>query len=219
MLPIFPFRLRCYSVRLGGVFASSLITQTKWACSFNSFISMGTVPYDGDVEVVLTEGFPASMEELSAPQISFAPGVQVGLIRSVQLLAVVLGVWLDLQGVLSHQQTKRHGGWRGNPVDEFGFHFAFFVFKKRSVTLERIWESPWTTGLMCSVTLCDAGAIISSFLYQICFSLGKVANDNVFFRLFLAFFIFRNATCRWSFAAKSERRGASRTHRCLATNE
>lgn len=71
------------------------------ACSFNSFNSMVTVPYDGYVEVVLTEGFPASMEELSAPQISLSPGVQVGLVRS--FLTVLLGVWLDLQGVLSHQ--------------------------------------------------------------------------------------------------------------------
>lgn len=99
------------------------------------------------------------------------------------------------------------------------FSFCFFVFKKRSVTLERIWESPWATELMGSVTLCDAGTIISSFLYRICFSLGKIANDNLFFRLFLVFFIFRNATCPWSFAAKSERRGETQIHRWLATNE
>ncbi len=84
-----------------------------------------TVPYDGDVEVVLRQALPGSMEKLSAPQISLALGVQVGLVGADQLLTVLLGVGLDLQGVLGHQQTQRHGGGRRNPVDKFGFHFDF----------------------------------------------------------------------------------------------
>lgn len=64
------------------------------------------------------------MQELPAPQISPPPGVWVGLVGADQLVTVLLGVWLDLQGVLGHQQAQRHGGRRRNPVDEFGFHFV-----------------------------------------------------------------------------------------------
>lgn len=85
-----------------------------------------TVPYDGDVKVVLAQGFPASVEELSAPQKRLPPSVHVDLIRPVELFAVLFGVGLDLQGVLGHQETQRHGRRRGNPVDEFSFHFFSF---------------------------------------------------------------------------------------------
>lgn len=91
------------------------------------------VPYDGDMEIVFIKAFPGSMKELSAPQISFALGVQVGLIGADQLLTILLGVGLNLQGVLGHQQTQRHRG-RRNPVDKFDFHFGFSKEKERKKT-------------------------------------------------------------------------------------
>lgn len=83
------------------------------------------------MEIVLRQDFPGSMEELSAPQISLAPGVQVGLVGANQLLAVFHGVGLNLQGVFGHQQPQWHGGGRRDPVDKFGFHFGFWRKKKK----------------------------------------------------------------------------------------
>lgn len=49
------------------------------------------------------------MEKLFAPHVSLAAGVEVGLVNTVDVLAVLLGFWLDLQGVFGHEQTERQG--------------------------------------------------------------------------------------------------------------
>lgn len=84
------------------------------------------------MEIIFRHAFPGSMEELSAPQKSLAPGLHIELVWADQLLTELLVVGLDLQGVFGHQETQRHGGGRGNSVDKFGFHFVFF--KKRNET-------------------------------------------------------------------------------------
>lgn len=53
--------------------------------------------------------------------------VCVGLLGADQLLAVVLGFGLDLQGVLRHQHTQRQGRGGRNAVDKFGLHFGALV--------------------------------------------------------------------------------------------
>lgn len=101
----------CLTASMSGLLPAGASEQTRgW-------------PDDGDLEVLLGQLLPGSVQELPAPQKGLTAGVLVRLVTGAgQLLAVVLGVGLDLQGVFGHQETQRHGRGGGNPVDEFGFH-------------------------------------------------------------------------------------------------